>query len=40
MLKMYEDQNMEAIICTPHYGPCGIKGADIRGTFKRLRTDA
>ena len=37
MLKIYEDQNVEAVICTPHYGPCGNKGADIRGAFEWLR---
>ena len=38
MLKMYENQNVEAVICTPHYGPCGNPGADIKETFERLRS--
>ncbi len=36
MLKMYENQNVEAVVCTPHYGSCGIPNADVNGTFDWL----
>ncbi len=36
MLKMYEDQNVEAVICTPHYGVCAIPGTDVNGAFSWL----
>ena len=38
MLAMYEQQNVEAVICTPHYGPCGFTGADVNGAFEWLRS--
>ena len=40
MLSMYEEQNVEAVICTPHYGPCGIRGADVKGTFNWLQSQS
>lgn len=36
MLSMYEEQNVEAVICTPHFGPCAIPGADVEGAYKWL----
>lgn len=36
MLRMYEEQGAEAVICTPHFGPCGIPGADVEGAFRWL----
>lgn len=38
MLKMYEDQNVETVICTPHFGPCGIPDADVNDAFRWLRS--
>jgi len=38
MLRMYEDQGTEAVICTPHYGPCGITGVDVNGIFNWLQS--
>ena len=36
MLRMYEDQGAEAIVCTPHFGNCGKAGADVEGAFAWL----
>jgi len=36
MIKIYEEQNVEAVICTPHFGPCGITGADVEAAFNWL----
>ena len=36
MLKMYEEQEAEAVICTPHFGPCSKFGADIYEAFNWL----
>ena len=38
MLKMYEAQDAEAVVCTPHFGDCGKKGADVEGAFAWLRS--
>lgn len=38
MLAMYEEQGVESLICTPHYGPCMIKGANIKETFNWLES--
>lgn len=35
-LKIYEEQGTEAVICTPHFGNCGKKGADVEGAFAWL----
>ena len=36
MLRMYEEQGAEAVICTPHFGICARKGADVEGAFRWL----
>ena len=36
MLRMYEEQGAEAIVCTPHFGICARKGADVDGAFAWL----
>lgn len=36
MLRMYEEQGAEAVICTPHFGICARKGADVEGAFEWL----
>lgn len=36
MLRMYEEQGVEAVVCTPHYGPCAITGANVNDTFQWL----
>lgn len=36
MLRMYEEQGAEAVICTPHFGICARKDADVEGTFEWL----
>lgn len=36
MLRMYEEQGAEAVVCTPHFGPCGIPDADVDGAFMWL----
>ena len=36
MLKMYEEQGVEAVVCTPHFGICGKEGADVEGAFAWL----
>lgn len=36
MLKMYEDQGVEAVICTPHFGPCGLPGANVDEAYRKL----
>jgi len=33
MLDLYMGQHVEAIICTPHYGVCGIPGVDIEDAY-------
>jgi len=33
MLSMYESQNTEALICTPHFGPCAVQGVNVQGVF-------
>ena len=33
MIDIYKAQNVEAVICTPHFGPCGYPEADIPGVF-------
>ena len=38
MLKMYEAQGAEAVVCTPHFGPCGNSGADTEGAFRWLKS--
>ena len=37
MISAYENQGVKAVICTPHFGPCGITGADVEGTFMALQ---
>ena len=36
MLRMYEEQGVEAVICTPHFGICGKLGANVEGAYKWL----
>ncbi len=36
MLRMYEEQGVEAVVCTPHFGICARKGADVEGAFEWL----
>ena len=36
MLRMYEEQGVEAVVCTPHFGTCALKGADVQGSFDWL----
>ena len=36
MLRMYEEQNVEAVVCTPHFGPYMKHDANITRTFKQL----
>ena len=36
MLRMYEEQGAEAVVCTPHFGPCARQGADTEGAFAWL----
>ena len=36
MLRMYEEQGAEAVICTPHFGSCALQGADVDGAFAWL----
>ena len=36
MLKMYEEQGAEAVVCTPHFGVCALPGADVKGAFAWL----
>ena len=38
MLKMYEKQNVEAVICTPHYGPCAITGASVDDAYTWIKS--
>ena len=38
MLKAYEDQNVEAVICTPHFGPCAIPGVNVESAFEWLKS--
>ena len=33
MLKVYESMNAEAVICTPHFGVHGVKGANVAASF-------
>jgi protein-tyrosine phosphatase len=37
MLRMYEEQNVEAVICTPHFGPCTITGSNVSDSFLWLK---
>ena len=36
MLKMYEEQGAEAVVCTPHFGVCALPGTDVEGAFAWL----
>lgn len=36
MMGMYESQNVCAVICTPHYGPCSVEGADPEKAYEWL----
>ena len=38
MLEMYEAQNVEAVICTPHYGVCALLDADVDGAYKWIKS--
>ena len=38
MLKMYEAQGVEAVICTPHHGPCGTTKQDVNEAFEWMLT--
>ena len=38
MLKAYEALNAEAVICTPHFGIHGVKGANVAESYQWIQT--
>ena len=38
MLKTYEAMNAEAVICTPHFGIHGVKGANVAESFQWIQS--
>lgn len=37
MLAQYEEQNVEAVICTPHFGPCAMPHAEVNKAYDWIR---
>jgi tyrosine-protein phosphatase YwqE len=38
MLKLYEDAGVEAVVCTPHFGIHGIRGANVSEAFSWIQS--